>query len=206
MQHHRKANQRGNALVEFALVAVVAIPLMLGTVFLGVAMGNNIQAIQISRDVAHMYAKGVDFSNAGNTSIAAKLAQDYNITSDGNSVVILSQIIRVFQADCDAAGYSSGQCANLGENVVINRLVIGKAAIKASDFGTPTSSYMDAKGNLSAADYLTQPAARATLFSSLITQRQGAVAYVAEVFVPVPNFNFYATSGGTPGVFARAIF
>ena len=90
---------------------------------------------------------------------------------------------------------------DLGYGVVAN-----SRSIKASDFGTPTPSYMDAKGNLSAADYLTQPAARATRFSSLITQRQGAVAYVAEVFVPVPNFNFYATSGGTPGVFARAIF
>ena len=69
MQHRRRANQKGNALVEFALVALVAIPLMLGTLFLGIAMGNNIQAIQISRDVAHMYAKGVDFSTAGNTSI-----------------------------------------------------------------------------------------------------------------------------------------
>src|SRR5712692_6116427 len=108
MQHHRRANQEGNALVEFALVAVVAIPLMLGTLYLGIAMGNNIQAIQISRDVEHMYAKGVDFSTAGNTSIAAKLAKDYNIAPDGNSVVILSQIIHVFQADCDAAGYSTG--------------------------------------------------------------------------------------------------
>jgi len=205
MERRRKTNQRGNALVEFALVSIVIIPLMLGTLFLGFAMGNNIQAVQISRDLAHMYARGVDFSAAESSSIAAKLAQGYNISSNGNSVLILTQIIKVYQADCDAAGFS-GQCSNLDQNVIVNRLVIGNVAIKQSDFGTPSSFYMDQKGNVSAANYLTRSDLRATGFSNLISQGQGSIAHVAEVFVPVPNFNFYGGTNGPPGVFSRSIF
>src|SRR5436305_9184465 len=101
MQQRQRINQRGNALVEFALVSLVIVPVMLGTLFLGMAMGNNIQAVQISRDLAHMYANGVDFSAVGNSRIAEKLASGYNISNDGNSVIILTQIIRVYQSDCD---------------------------------------------------------------------------------------------------------
>lgn len=206
MQRNCRSNQRGNALVEFALVSLVIIPLMLGTVFLGFAMGNNIEAVQISRDIAHMYAKGADFSSAQNASRAFKLAKNYDLSSTGNSVVILSQVIKVYQTNCDAAGLSAGQCANLGENVFVNRIVVGNASLKLSSFGTPNPAYLDGRGNLGAADYLTQTGAKATAFSSLLAQRVGAIAYVAEVFLPVPNFNFYGNTNGTPGVFVHSIF
>lgn len=207
MRYQHKKNQRGNALIEFGLVAVVSIPLMFGTLSLGLSLGNSIQSIQISRDVAHMYAKGVDFSVMQNQSIAANLASGYDLSSGGNSVLILSQIVKVYQADCDAAGYTvgSGLCSNLDQNVFVNRIVMGNSSLKASDFGTPNSGYMNAQGNIAASNYLRQTDARATGFAALLAQNQGEVAYVAELWIPVPNFNF-SGSTSTPGVFARAIF
>lgn len=205
MRYQGREAQKGNALVEFALVAIVAIPMMLGTLFLGFSMGNNLQAIQISRDVAHMYAKGVDFSAGQSQSVAINLATGYDLSSTGNSVLILSQVMKVYQADCDSAGFTTG-CTNLGLNVFVNRIVMGKSSLKLSDFGTPNQSYLNAQGNLAAADYLKKADAVATGFSTVLAQSQGQVAYVAEVYIPVPNFNFSGNTGGAPGVFARAIF
>ena len=50
-----------------------------------------------------MYARGVDFSAAESSSIAAKLAQGYNLSGNGNSVLILTQIIKVYQTDTVAS-------------------------------------------------------------------------------------------------------
>jgi hypothetical protein len=206
MQDRLKTDRRGNALVEFALVSLVIIPLMLYTLSLGFAMGSNLQAIQISRDIAHMYAKGVDFSAAQSQSVAINLAQGYDLTSTGTSVIVLSQIMQVYQADCAASGYTPGQCSNLGQRVFVNRINIGKVSLRPSDFGTPNASYINPQGNIAASNYLTQAGAVATGFSGLLAQNQGEVAYVAEVFLPVPNFHFAGGSGGAPGVFSRAIF
>ena len=60
-----RARQRGSAALEFALVIMAAVPLLFGTVAMGVTMGRGIQAIQVTRDVAHMYALGVDFTTVG---------------------------------------------------------------------------------------------------------------------------------------------
>ena len=114
--------------------------------------------------------------------------------------------MQVYQSDCDAAGFTTGQCSNLGQRVFVNRLNIGKTSLRPSDFGTPNASYVNAQGNIASANYLTKSDAVASGFSGLLTQNQGEVAYVSEVFLPVPNFNFSGSSGGAPGVFSRAIF
>src|SRR5579862_8902535 len=148
--------ERGNALLEFAAVSIVVIPLFFGMVAAGIQLGRMNEAVQICRDAAHMYARGVDFSQVANQNILVNLATGTGMTvSGGNGVIVMSQIVKVYQADCTAAGLTAGQCSNLGQLVFANRLVTGNSGLRASNYGTPTSSLIDAQGNIAASDYLT---------------------------------------------------
>src|SRR5580700_11540091 len=100
-----RGNEKGNALLEFAAVSIVVIPLFFGMVGPGVQLGRMNEAVQICRDAAHMYARGVDFSQVANQNILVNLATGTGMTvNGGNGVVIMSQIVEVYQADCTAAG------------------------------------------------------------------------------------------------------
>jgi len=175
-------------------------------------MGRYVQAVQVCRDIAHMYSDGVDFSQATNQNIAVQLAQGTGMTTTaGNGVVILSRISTVYQADCDAAGFTN-TCNNLNQAVITQRLLIGLSTLRSSAFGTPTSTLMDAQGNISASVYLpnTDSSVRATGFTALLTaagttQPQGSSAWVAEVYFKYPDIGFLGvdTSGGA---YVRFIF
>src|ERR1700675_2262536 len=106
----RNRNERGNGLLEFAAVSIVVIPLFFGMVGAGIQLGRMNEAVQICRDSAHMYARGVDFSQVGNQNILVSLATGSGMTvSGGTGVIVMSQIIQVYQADCTAAGLTAGQ-------------------------------------------------------------------------------------------------
>ena len=204
-----RSRQQGTAIIEFALVAPFLVLTFLGTVGIGISLGRSIHSVQFCRDVAHMYAGGLDFTKAGNQAIAIQLAQGSGMTaSGGNGVVIFSKIATVYQADCDAAGVA---CTNLGVAVVTQRVVIGNAALRPSNFGTPTPALLDALGNISANVYLTNSdsSVQATGFTPLLTtagmtQQQGDSAWVAESYFVYPALNFFFSS--SPGVYTRFIF
>src|SRR3954464_10722577 len=98
-------SRSGVAVVEFALVAPLLVAMFLGVVGIGVSLGRAIQSIQITRDLAHMYASGVDFTKPGNQALAVFLANGTGMTATGgNGVVIFTRITTVYQVDCTAAG------------------------------------------------------------------------------------------------------
>ena len=112
-------------------------PLFFGTVGLGLQMGHSIESLQISRDVAHMYAKGIDFSQTGNQNIAVNLASSSGMTlTGGNGTIILSQVITIYQADCDAGNHHS-DCTNLGQQVFINKYWSPHAEAKLTARNSP---------------------------------------------------------------------
>ncbi len=204
-----RSTQRGNAAIEFAALSIVLIPLLFGSVGIGLNMGTMVQAVQVTRDVAHMYARGVDFSQTGNQNIAVALAPNAQMTpTSGNGVIILSQIAQVYQADCTAAGVSP--CTNLGQTVFTSRIVIGNASLTSSRYGTPASSIVSSSGSISAANYLTNTTAVATGFSSVLTSSgytllDGDVVYLSETYLSTPNLSFLGTPASN-GVYAQAIF
>lgn len=206
---NRKNTRRGSAAIEFALVMICAIPLLFGTVAMGITIGRAVEAIQVSRDVGHMYSLGVDFTSASAQQLAAQLGQGFDLSSSGNAVLIFSEITTVFQADCNAASMST-QCTNVGQPVFMQRIVIGNSSLKTSAFGTPPSQYINAQGNISSTDYFQQSSLVANGFSSIITQNDGDVAYVVEGFFTMPDLNFLAPgflqSNSVGGMYARGIF
>jgi hypothetical protein len=202
-QNRRRQGQRGSEVIEFALVASFLLPVLFGTVVVGLNLGRSIQVIQVSRDAGHMYSRSVDFADPANQSLIERLAQGLNITTTGGTgVVILSTVTFIGQAQCTAAGLSGSACTNLNQTVFIHRVVIGNQSARASAFGTPNPGLLDSGGHVS--NYLTEASARASGFSAVLTLQPGEVGYVSEVYVPSSD---YALPGyTTTGVYCRTIF
>jgi Flp pilus assembly protein TadG len=209
-----KSRKRGSAIVEFAIVAPLLILTLFGTVSLGIMLGRTVQVNQVCRDLAHMFVDGVDFTQTANQNLAVQLAQGTGMTANGgNGVVIFSRVMTVYQADCDAAGYS-GSCGSLGQCVIVQRVVVGNSSLRASAFATPTPALMDASGNIAGSVYLqnTDPSVQTVGLAGLLTAAgevglipQGSSVWITEVFFTAPDLSFLGvdTSGGA---YARFIF
>jgi|SRR5579872_2344509 hypothetical protein len=207
-----RGKEKGNALLEFAAVSIVVVPLFFGMVGTGIQLGRMNEAVQICRDAGHMYARGVDFSQVGNQNILVTLATGTGMTvSGGNAVIVMSQIIQVYPADCTAAGISLGACSNSGKLVFVNRLVTGNAGLRSSNYGTPPSATINSLGNIAAANYLTSASLVVTgslvteLTAAGLTLNDGDVAYLTEFYESMPDLSFLGV-GGSSGVYAKVIF
>ena len=194
---------RGSAMVELALSLSLGVPMLFGVAGVGLQLGRTIGATQVTRDVAHMYALGADFSLAGSQAIARTLSRDFSLTTTGNGVLILSTIVKVYQADCNAQNLHS--CPNLNQTVFAQRIVIGNASLRSSPFGTPPQSYLDSSGNIKAVDYCQQASLIAAGFGNLMSLQQGQTARLVEGYFSMPELNLLKfTQGG--GYYVRLLF
>ncbi len=205
-----RSSEQGSTIVEFAIITPLLVLLFFGSVGLGIMMGRYIQTIQVCRDVAHMYADGVNFTDTHSQDIVTQqLASGTGMTNTGgNGVVILTKIKTIYQADCDAAGFTSN-CVNIGLAVIIQRITFGQPSLRASSFGTPTSTLMDSLGNIAPSVYIknTDASVQATAFTPLLaaagtSQQQGDTAWVTEVFFTYPDIGYLGTEYGWRRVLA----
>lgn len=200
----KRKSERGAAAIEFTLSTMFLVPLLLGTLVFGFRLIRAIEMDQITRDLGHMYVRGVDFRNPGPQQNAQTLASGFDLSATGTSVAILSQIKLIQQSDCDAAnpGLPPGTpCRNLNKPVFTEQLTIGNTSDGSSRFGTPPTSV----GTVSATDQANNASAVATGFSSVMSLSAGVVAYMAEMINQTPDLNIPGFSGA-PLVYARAIF
>jgi Flp pilus assembly protein TadG len=175
-RHH---NEKGNAYIEFVLVAsFFFVPIILGMITVGIAVLRNFQVNQLTRDIGHMMARGVDFSQQRNQDLVANdLANGLSIQSNsgnvtgsstGNGVLVLS-IFQSLPASCG--------CTNAGHVVVVDRVVIGNNTLYTSPFGSPTS-INSSTGQVS--NYSSDTAARADSVANVIALGANGLAYMAE--------------------------
>jgi TadE-like protein len=216
----RRARQSGSTILEFAICIPCLVLLFFGSIGLGVMMGRYIQCVQVDRDVTHMYSDGVDFTQTTPQNIIVQqLALGTGMTATGgNGVMIFSQIQTVYQADCTAAAVSP--CTNAGLPVFTQRIVVGNSALRTSNYGTPASNLMDARGNISPSVYLSNSnssvrvaatfesqfsaaAVSAGLSGTAPVQPQGIIAYMVETFFQYPDIGFlgFSTAGGAYSCF-----
>src|ERR1035438_134388 len=140
-----RKRQKGSLFVEFVLVvALVMVPLLLGTMVVGFNLIRSIQVNQINRDAGHMFARGVDFSSDSNgqidRSILFQMAPRLQVTtSAGTGVLILSAIEYIGATTCTG-------CSNLNHAVFTQQIIIGNAALRASNFGTVPAGSMNTDG------------------------------------------------------------
>lgn len=204
MRSTKRQNQRGNTIVEFALVSMLLVPLLLGTVNVGMNISRSIQVTQVSRDAGHMYARFIDFSKDANKDIVVRLAHGLGLTRDGGTgKVTLTKVLFVGQLECEAGGLDVAQCPNYNQPVIMQQQMIGDTSLQTSALGEPNPGLLDAEGNV--ADYLTEASARSTNFNNILALAPGEFAYVSEAFFSSPDYDF-------PGFFenntlyARTIF
>jgi hypothetical protein len=197
----KRRSENGMAVVEFTLSTAFLIPLLLGTFVFGFRLIRSIEMSQITRDLGHMYVRGVNFRNSGPQQNAATLASGFNLTTTGTSVVVLSQIKVVQQSDCDAVDPVGTHCTNLNLPVFTEQLTIGNTSSGSSRFGTPPTT----NGTVTPTDIANNSAAQATNFSSVMTLSAGVIAYMAEMNNQTPDLNVPGFSG-EPLVYSRAIF
>ncbi|MGP8244320.1 MAG: hypothetical protein ACLQVN_07350, partial [Bryobacteraceae bacterium] len=94
----RRKRSGGGSAIEFVFICLVLVPLFLGTGAIGVNLIRTLQTIQLARDVGHMYARGVDFSQGADQTIMYQLGSSLGLTSStttSTALVILSNLIYV---------------------------------------------------------------------------------------------------------------
>jgi hypothetical protein len=197
--------ERGSTMLELALILSLGLTMLLGVTGVGVRMGGTLYGTQLTRDVGHMYALGADFSQPGAVSVAQALSTNFSLTSNGSAVLILSQIVQVYQADCTAASLQS--CPNLGQPVFIQRIVLGNSTLRVSAYGTPPSTYVASNGNISLSNAYTQAQLIASGFSSVMNLADSQIAYLTEGYFSMPQLDLLnPISSEKGGYYVRFVF
>jgi hypothetical protein len=208
--------ERGSAFVEFILCfSLIWVPLFFGTAVIGFSLIRAIQVTQVCRDAGHMYAYGTDFSQSSSQTLLSNLAVGMDLSSSGNSFIIMSTVTYIAANDCQAAGLSpnTNSCPNMNSYVFTRQVSVGNStlgrsgSVYASIFGTPSSSIQDASGGISPTNYLTSTSARATNFQTAtgITLTSGQISYVSEMFA-TPLQPVFWSDLSNPVVSARSFF
>jgi len=193
-------------MIEFVLVSsFFLVPIIIGTFTYGFALVRSSDAVQLTRDVGHMYSRGVDFSVQANQNLlASSLAQSLNVVanngnvtggSTGNGVVVLSTLIYL----------NSGVCNNCGGHVVVmRRIVIGNNGIFTTIYGNPNPSIINSSGDVT--NYTGDASAQADSFTNLMpTLTDQQIAYLAESYVTAPDLAVPGVFGGL-ATYQNAIF
>jgi hypothetical protein len=191
-------------MVELALGLTVLFPILLGVGAIGVRLGRTLQATQATRDIAHMYALGADFSLPGTQALASTLSRQYNLSSTGKAVLLFSRIMKVQQVDCDAAGLHT--CPNLNLPVFMQRIVLGNPALRSSSFGTPPSAYIGASGTISSVNYCQESSLIANGFNSVLSLSPGQSTTMVEGYFSMPDINFLGLPDSGGGYYVRFLF
>ena len=205
----RHPQERGSALVEFALSSLVWLPLLLGTIVFGFNLLGAIQVSQLCRDSGHMYAYGIDFTQPANATLLQRLITNLNINiqqGSGDGYIFFSTVTLVSDADCAAAG-ASNPCANRGKYVFTKLLVFGNPVGAQTSLGSPDASFLKSGSVIQLSDYLNNASLVATNFSSLLTftaNQPGQYAYISEVNLRLHIINWSSFSNTTS--YARSIF
>ncbi len=202
------SRSRGSALVEFVLCCLVWVPLLLGTIFVGINVARSIEVTQVCRDAGHMYAYGVDFSQPGNQAILVQLATGFYMTSTaGNGVFILSTVMLIGPEQCQAGGLQPdpGSCPNLNNIVFTRRIVVGNRSLRASNYGTPNSAHIGSGGQISSNGYLTDATMRVPGIPAALSLPAGQNAFISEAYFSAPDLN-WNTFSTNQGVYSSFIF
>jgi hypothetical protein len=213
MRRSTKRKQSGATIIEFTLSLAFMIPLLIGTFVFGFRLVQAQQIDQITRDLAHMYSRGVDFTTVGGAGEAESLANQFGLTSSGQAALFFSTITLASTATCQAYN-GTNSCTNLGKAIFTQQVGIGNVSSNASAFGTPTSSGSlpattgvsnDYSTNVSTTGQANNTWAVANGFSNVLTLTSGQVVFLVEMYDNTPALSVGGISGKAL-VYSRAIF
>jgi hypothetical protein len=229
----RRQTQSGQEILEFALVALLFIPMFIGAFIVGVNLIRSIQTNQVCRDLDNMYIHGGDFSTYPMQQEAQRLAQGLNLQigasfvgneqsnvgNAGNGLVTATKIMWIgstSSASCAAVGASN--CTNQNSFVYTQQMQFGNGSLanpSTVSSGTCPPAIMNTSGVVQ--NYITD--SRAALSGSAQSNMQSLwqvnngttqpltdqqVVYVVETYFQSPDLAIGSLSGN--GVYARYFF
>jgi hypothetical protein len=231
--------EAGNTIIEFGLVMVFLVPMFGGAFTIGLALAKGIQVSNVARDAVVLMVRetedpqsGLDLSTTQNQRIIVKAANGLAMNSDaqfdpsstGNAVVILSKVVMVGPNECSLGvipppagvpdptdppnfGWTSGNCPNLGSYAFEYRVVIGNGTKWSSTFGSPPSANVQSNGTITAKDIATNSAVKAPNFPSAtgMTLTASVYALVSEMYADVSFLNFFNILSNPTVIYARSI-
>ncbi len=191
----RNKTQSGQEILEFALVAVLFVPMFLGAFIVGMNLIRSIQANQVCRDLDSMFIHGGDFSTYSMQQEAQRLAQGLslqiggafagneqaNTGNAGNGLVTVTQIMYIgstTSTSCVAVGASN--CTNQNSFVYTQQIQFGNGTLSNSNtvtVGTCPSAVLNSSGVVQ--NYITD--SRAALTGSAQTNMQSLWQTSSEV-------------------------
>ncbi len=228
---HNRATQTaesGNTMLEFAIVMSVLVPMFAGMFSVGMMLSKGIEVSNVCEDAALLLVSsvtnpqsGLDLSQTQNQQIIVRAAQglgmaadaQYNPSSTGNGVVILSKVVMVGPAECsvgvipaphNAPPWNSSNCTNYGQYVFAYRVAFGNTSRWSSRLGSPPTNIVLSNGTISAVNIATNTSDIATNFASVMTLSPSTYSLVSEMFADVSNFNLFSI-WQSPVVYAHSI-
>ena len=232
VNHRRRRREKGQEIVEFGLVALLFVPLLMGTFVIGMNLIISIQANNVIRSLGNLYIHGADFSTYPYQQLAQRMGtglnfqmpsfsgnQASNTGSSGDGLVWITQLMyvgAVTDPNCQAAG--AGNCTNHDSFVFMQRVVFGNGTLSAthpsfvgdptgatlSSMGSVSNPVTDSSARLSAAAQTTMNSLWQTTTNGQQPLIDGQVVYVAEGYFQTPSLSLGNNS--SKGVYARSFF
>jgi len=234
----QRRKEAGNTIIEFGLVMVFLVPMFGGAFTIGMSLAKGIQVSNVARDAVVLLVRetedpqsGLDMSQTQNQRIIVKAANGLGMNSDaqfdpsstGNAVVILSKVVMVGPAECSLGvipppsgvpnttppnyGWTASNCTNYGSYAFEYRVVIGNGTRWSSTFGSPPNSDVQSNGTITAVNIATNSAVRATNFPTAtgMTLSASVYALVSEMYADVSFLNFFNILNNPTVIYARSI-
>ena len=213
-----KSREKGQAMLEFALVTISLAFMFAGAFTIGSMLSKALQVSNITRSAAVLMVRSVTDPKADlnlvlpqNQAILMREASGlgmnntgtYTPNPSGNGAIFLSKIILVGDNEC-AAGVStipggvppwtSGSCPNYNSYVFAYYVAIGNNTKWASVFGTPPSSTVQSDGTVSAVNIATNTNVQipSATMANIITLTQSHYALVSETFADVSGIAVFS--------------
>jgi hypothetical protein len=228
-----RKHEKGNAILEFALVASFLVPLFAASIILGMTLSKGIQLNNLSREAAVLLVRtttdpsaGLDLSKPSNQKILMRAAQGLRMNqsgtltpdSAGNGAIILSKVILVSDVECaagvtpipaNAPPWNAGNCPNYGKYVFAYRVVIGNGTKFSSVTGNPPSGIVQSDGSITAGNIAMNTANLASNFgtngSQILTLQPSTFALVAETYADISYLNIFFSIMQTPILYTRNV-
>jgi hypothetical protein len=214
----RSKTQKGQAMLEFSIVAISLAFLFAGAFTIGAMLNKALQVSNVTRSAAVLMVTAVTNTKANlnlvlpqNQRILIREANGLGMASDaqydpsstGNGAIFLSKIILVGNNEC-AAGVSpipngvppwtTTSCPNYNSYVFAYYVAIGNNTRWASAFGAPPTADVQSDGTLSAVSIATDTHAQvsAGTLSGVITLAQSQYALVSETYADVSSVSVFS--------------
>ena len=230
----RRKNQKGQEMVEFAVVVVLFIPLIMGSFIVGMNLIRSNYANQVCRDLTDIYIHGGDFSTYSMQQLAQRLAQGLNLQigasftgnqqsntgNAGNGLVTVTQIMWVgatTSPNCVAVG--AANCTNHDSFVYTQQIQFGNSNLANSNtvtLGNPGSGAVltsagivqnpvtDSNAALGSVPQAAMKAIWQTTNNGQTALVDGQLVYIVETFFQSPDLTLGSMAGN--GVYARYFF